>query len=140
MNSGALNDLDRRILNVTYVEEDDLQLSANDKTVQSGGDSGGGSSFPAWAYGVIAAGAFIIFALILWLCCKRRPHDDEDDEMRSPLDQGEGGSSYVDYDPPSDQENPYFDSQERQSVSSSQAMTDDSMLPPMEETSGEDTD
>lgn len=140
MNSGALNDLDRRILKVTYVEEEDLQLSASDKTVQSGGDSGGSaSSFPAWAYGIIGAGVFIIFSILLWVCCKRRPKDD-DDEMRAPLDQGEGESGYVDYDPPSDQENPYFDSQERQSVSSSQAMADDPMLPAMEETSGEDTD
>jgi hypothetical protein len=60
--------------------------------------------------------------------------------MRAPLDQGESQSGYVDYDPPSDHENPYYDSQERKSLSITQALDDDSMLPPMEETSGEDTD
>lgn len=140
MNSGALNNLDRRILNVTYVEEEDLKLSASDKTVQSGGNSGGSAStFPSWAYGIIGAGVFFFISICLWVCCKRRKND-HDDEMRAPLDQGESQSGYVDYDPPSDHENPYYDSQERKSLSITQALDDDSMLPPMEETSGEDTD
>lgn len=143
MDSGAFNSLDRRILNLAYVEESDLQLTSTDKTVQSGEDSGGNStSLPGWAWGIIGAGSFVFLSIILYVCCKARRPKEDGDEMRAPLGQaGESDSDYVDYDPPaSDHENPYYDSQERQSTTSSQAMTDDSMLPPMEETSGEDTD
>lgn len=136
MDSGIFNSIDRRILNVTYVDEEDLELSATDKTVQSSGGSGDSSEvLPGWAWGIIGAGAFIFVALCAYVCCKRHPKHE--DEMSAPLSEGD-----VDYEPPaSDHENPYYDnSHDPQSVESGSVARTDEMLPPMEETSGEDTD
>jgi len=134
MDSGVFNSLERRIVKVTYVEESDLELSVNDKTAQGEGSSGN-DALPSWAWGIIGAGGFIFLLLCAFVCSRRR--SKEEDEMSTPLDRGN-----VDYQPPpSDHENPYFDNDPRRSVESQLlTRTDDSAIPQMEETSGEDTD
>jgi len=134
MDSGVFNSLERRIVKVTYVEESDLELSVNDKTAQGEGSSGN-DALPSWAWGIIGAGGFIFLLLCAFVCSRRR--SKEEDEMSTPLDRGN-----VDYQPPpSDHENPYFDNDPQRSVESQLlTRTDDSAIPQMEETSGEDTD
>lgn len=143
MDSGAFNSLERRILNVTYVEESDLELTSNDKTVQSSEGSDDSEILPAWSWALIAVGGFFVILMCCYLCLiKRNPKPDHDDEMRTPLGHGDDGD--IDYEPPhSEHENPYYDSETRQSEDSDppgRTTDDDSMLPPMEETSGEDSD
>lgn len=139
MDRGAFDDLDRRIIGISYVEESDLELTSTDKTVQStgGGDS---ETLPVYAWCLIGVGAFLVLALCGYLCCfARRKRQDEMSLLGA---RARDSDDDIDYDPPaSDHENPYYDSEARQSVTSESVdRTDDSMLPPMEETSGEDTD
>jgi hypothetical protein len=142
MEDDAFDDLDRRIIGISYVEESDLELTSTDKTVQSSGGGDDSETLPVYAWCLIGVGAALVLVLCGYLCCyARRPRDDE---MSQPLGaRARDSDDDIDYDPPSsDHENPYYDSEARQSVTSESVdrTEDDSMLPPMEETSGEDTD
>jgi hypothetical protein len=105
MERGALNKLEGRIVNISYLENVTID---EEPDIQSGNPSSADSeseTLPAWAWGIIGAGSCMFLVMLGFLCARRRREDKGSDEM-TPL-----GSQGVDYIPPpsSDHDNPYYD-------------------------------
>jgi len=82
MNSGSFNELESRIINVTYLEESDLGISP-----ASSSTSDDGPLFPLYAWALIGLGG-VLLLMIAVLVLKRRQSATQDVEViATPVDQ-----------------------------------------------------
>jgi hypothetical protein len=106
MERGAFNTLEGRIVGLTYLENVTID---EDPDTTSDSTSSSSETLPAWAWGIIGAGAFMVLAMCGYLCTHRRPeHKGMGSDEMTPL--GDHGVDYAPPPPPaSDHDSPYYD-------------------------------